>query len=81
MVEENISQEFRLENIDGTRNNFLKEIEQNELISKKPKKVCTALNYIEQFLILASAITGCVSIFTFTSLLGIPTGITSSGIG
>ena len=38
MVEENISQEFRLKNIDKTRNYFLKEIEQNELMNKKHKK-------------------------------------------
>ena len=35
MAEENISQEFRLKNIDETRNYFLKEIEQNKLMSKK----------------------------------------------
>ena len=29
MVEENISQEFRLRNIDKTRNYFVEEIEQN----------------------------------------------------
>ena len=29
MVEENISQEFRLKNIDETRSYFLEEIEQN----------------------------------------------------
>ena len=39
MVEKNISQEFRLKNIDKTRNYFLEEIKQNELISKKHKKV------------------------------------------
>ena len=38
MVEENIRQEFRLKNIDGTRNYFLKEIEKNELMSRKHKK-------------------------------------------
>ena len=32
MVEENISQEFRLRNIDETRNYFLEEIGQNELM-------------------------------------------------
>ena len=32
-------------------------ITQNELISKKDKKVCTTLNYIEHFFIFASAIT------------------------
>ena len=51
MVEENISQEFRLKNIDETRNYFLEEIKQNELMSRKHKKVRTTLNYIEDFLI------------------------------
>ena len=31
MAEENISQEFRLKNIDETRNYFLEKIKQNEL--------------------------------------------------
>ena len=81
MVEGKISKEFRLKNIDETRNYFLEEIKQNELMSKKPKKVCTTLNYIEHFLILASTITGCISISAFTSLIGIPVGISSSAIG
>ena len=45
------------------------------------KKACTTLNYIESFLILASTITGCISISTFASLLGILIGIMSSGKG
>ena len=81
MGEESISQEFRLRNIDQTRNYLLKEIKWHELISGKHKKVCTTLNYIEHFLILASTITGCVSISAFASLIGIPIGITSSAIG
>ena len=47
-------------------------------MTRKHKKVCTTLDYIEHFLILASTITGCVSVFAFTSLIGIPIGITSS---
>ena len=50
-------------------------------MSKKHKKICTTLNYIEHFLILSSTITGCVSISTFASLIGIPIGTTSSAIG
>ena len=50
-------------------------------MSKKNKKVCTTLNYIEHFLILASTITGCTSIPDFSSLVGIPIGITSFAIG
>ena len=49
-------------------------------MSKKHKIVCTTVNYIEQFLILASKITGCVSISAFASLIGIPIGITSSAV-
>ena len=50
-------------------------------MSRKQKKVCTTPNSIEYFLILADTITGCISISAFTSLLGIPIGITSSAIG
>ena len=57
------------------------EIEQNKLISRKHKKACTNLNHIEHFLILGSAIIGFISTSAFTSLLGIPIGVTSSAIG
>ena len=49
-------------------------MKQNELMSRKHKKVYTTL-------VLASTITGCISIFAFTSLIGMPLGITSSAIG
>ena len=81
MVKENLKQEFRLKNIDETINYFLEEIKQNELISRKHKKVYTALNYIEHFLILASTITGCILVFAFTSFsFSIPIGIWSSAM-
>ena len=72
---------MRLKNINERKNYFLGEIKQNELMSKKHKKVCANLNYVEHFLILASTITDCISISAFASLLGIPVGITSSVIG
>ena len=50
-------------------------------MSRKHNKVCTTLNYIEHFLILASAVTGFISISAFVSLVGIPLGIMSSVIG
>ena len=50
-------------------------------MSRKHKKVCTTLNYIENFVVLASIITGCISISAFASLLGIAIGITSFAIG
>ena len=35
MVEENVRQEFRLKNVDETRNYFVKEKDKNKLMSKK----------------------------------------------
>ena len=40
MAEENVSQEFRSKNLDETRNYLTEEINWNELMSKKQKKVC-----------------------------------------
>ena len=51
------------------------------MISRKHKKVWKTLNYIEQFLILTSTVTGCISISAFASLHDTPVGIMSSAIG
>ena len=56
--------EFRLKN-DETRNYFLDEIKQNDLISEKYKKTCKHFNYVEHLFILVPTITGCVSISAF----------------
>ena len=50
-------------------------------MSKKHKNICKTPNYIEQFLILDSEITGYVSISVFASLIGLPMEIMSSVIG
>ena len=50
-------------------------------MSKKHKTLCTTLNHMEHFIILSSTITGCVSMPSFASLVGISIGITSSAIG
>ena len=81
MAEENINQEFRLKNIDETRNYLMEEINRNELMSKKHKNIWRILNYIQQFLILGSPITGYILITAFASLVGIPIGIASYAIG
>ena len=76
-----MSQGFRLQNIDETRNYYLEEIKQIELMNIKYEKVCTTLNYIENVLVLASAITGCISVSAFASFLLLTSiGITSSVI-
>ena len=68
MDEENINQEFRLKNKEEIKNYFIKEINQSKM-DKKQRKVCMALNRIEHFLLLASAITDSISNFAFASLL------------
>ena len=51
------------------------------MITKKQKKVCTTLNYIGLFLILASTITEYISISAFSFLVGIPIKIMGSATG
>ena len=51
------------------------------MISKKHKKVFTTPNYIEDFSILASTITECISFSAIASLIVIPVGIMSSATG
>ena len=74
MTEKNISQEVKFKNIDETRDYLIEEMKQNELISKKHKKVCIVLNYVEHLVILVSTVTGSISISAFASLVGIPIG-------
>ena len=71
-----------MKNIDEKNKYFVEEIK-NELISKKHRKIYTILRrtFIENLLILASLVTGCVSISAFVSLFGILVGITSSAVG
>ena len=47
---------------------------------KKYKKTCKNLNFVENWLILVSTVTGCVLIFAFASLVRVLVGITSSVI-
>ena len=59
---EKASLESRLRKNDQTRNYLLDEIKHNALMSKKCKKTCKYLNYVEHLLILAATVTGFVSI-------------------
>ena len=68
---------MQIEKIEKTRDYLVDEIQQNELISKKHKKICTKLNSIKDCLVLHFAVTGCISISAFHFLLGIAIEITS----
>ena len=75
------SLKFNLIKIDETINYLIDEIKYNDLMSEKYKKVCKYLNYVKNILILVSAVTGCVSIPAFASLLCVSVGSTSSAVG
>ena len=70
-----------MKKIKAISNYFIKEIDQNELLSNKNKKVCTTLNYIEHFLTLVFAVTAFIFISAFPFLVNISKGIMSSSIG
>ena len=71
MAEENKSQEFRLENIDETRNYFFEEIKQNN---------CTAVNYMERITYFSFCGYWKCSISAFASLNGVSTDIISFAV-
>ena len=76
----NLSEEtkFRLREISGIENYFHQEINQRKSYSKKLSKYVTAFDYIDKVLIVLSAISGGVSIISFTSIVGAPVGIASA---
>ena len=64
-----------------TRNCLLHETKHNDLISKKYKKTCKYLNYVEIIQhILASIVTGWVPISASAALVAIPVGSKSSTV-
>ena len=50
-------------------------------MSKKPKTMHRTLLYYDQFLPAISAVSGCVLISAFASLVGAPIGIANSAVG
>ena len=43
--------------------------------------MCRVFNYMKHLLILVATVTGCIYIFSFPSLIGIPVGTASFTIG
>ena len=78
-MEEEASLDFRLRQIDEARNYLSDEINCNNLMIEEYKKTCKYINCVEHLLILVSAMTGCVSISAFVSLVCV--GIISSEVG
>ena len=69
---------LRLSEIIGIENYFYDEINHRKWSSKKLNKYVTAFDYIEKILIVLSATSSGVSIFSFTSIVGAPIGVASA---
>ena len=80
IVEEDISQEFRLKDIDETRNYFIEKIKRNKLITKNYKNVCIFLDYFDIFLFWLLQLLVVFQFLLFHFLICIPIGITSSAL-
>ena len=59
-------------------NFFINEINERESYSKKLNKYVTIFDYIDKILIVLNAITGGISIISFTTIIGAPVGIASA---
>ena len=69
---------LRLSEIIGIENSFYQEIDQRKSCNKKLNKYVTVFDYIDKVLIVLSATTSGVSIFSFTSIVGAPVEIASA---
>ena len=69
---------FRLYKIKKIENCFINDINQQREYSKKLSKYVTIFDYIDKILIVLSATTGGISIFSFTTIIGAPVGIISA---
>ena len=71
---------FRLDEISQIENYFIEEINQTKSCSKKLSKYVAVFDYIDEALIVLSAISGGVSIVLFTTIFGTPVGIASASL-
>ena len=71
---------FRLDEISKIENYFIEEINQRKSCSKKLNKYVAVFDYIDQALIVFSAISGRVSIISFTIIVGAPVEIASASL-
>ena len=69
---------FRLNEINKIKNYFSSEIQERKTMSKKLSKYIAAFDYIDKTLVALSATSGGISIISFTSDIGVPTGIASA---
>ena len=60
---------------------FLAEIRERELISKNISKYLASLDYFDKSLNVLSILSGCISIASFATVIGVPAGIIGTSCG
>ena len=71
---------FRLNEINKIKDYFNSKIQEKKTMSKKLSKYIAAFDYIDKTLIVLSAISGGISIISFTSVIGVPAGLGSASL-
>ena len=74
-------QQFRLNKINETKDYFLAEIRERELISKNISKYIASLDYFDKSLNVLSLLSGSISIASLAALIGAPAGIIGASCG
>ena len=73
----NDQQQFRLNKIGEVRENFISEIRERELMSKKLSKYIAFSYYFDESLIVLSVTSGSISVASFATVIGATAGIAS----
>ena len=73
-------QQFTLNKINEIRDDFVAEIKERELMSKKLSKYIAFFDYFDKSLIVLSVTTGNISIASFATVIGAPAGIISASL-
>ena len=71
-------QQFRLNKINETKDYFVAEIKERELMSKRFSKYIASFDYFNKSLIALSVATGSISIVSFATVIGAPVGMMSA---
>ena len=72
------NQQFRLNRINETRDYFVADIKERELMSKRLNKYIASFDYFDKSLIVLSVTTGSISIASFATFTGAPAGIATA---
>ena len=74
----NHQQQFRLNKINESKDCFIAEISERELMNKSLSRYIASFDYFDKFLIVLSATSGGISIASFATVIGAPVGIASA---